>query len=135
MQTTTHKRRTNGKGGGSFTAKEWRWLCNRFDMRCVACGEERQLVADHVIPASKGGSSAIENIQPLCVPCNQAKNTTARDFRDMPFVQWAPKPEIQSPRMLTIQFRLQSSEKARVQALADAAGLTVSDFIRLKVGL
>jgi len=34
------------------------------------------LVLDHVIPVSRGGSDAMENLQVLCVPCNQGKGSS-----------------------------------------------------------
>lgn len=50
-------------------AAVWR----RDDGRCVRCGAEQELQFDHVIPYSRGGGSAAENIQILCGPCNRAK--------------------------------------------------------------
>lgn len=38
-------------------------------------------------------------------------------------------------RTLEIRFRVTRDEKERVTAMADEAGLTVSDFIREKIGL
>ncbi len=41
---------------------------------CQYCGHERgNLTVDHVIPRSKGGSSAWENIVTSCAPCNRRK--------------------------------------------------------------
>jgi hypothetical protein len=36
-------------------------------------GVERLMTIDHVIPKSKGGSSNIDNLQPMCERCNQKK--------------------------------------------------------------
>lgn len=40
---------------------------------CAACGSTENLVIDHKVPISRGGSDADENLQPLCRPCNIAK--------------------------------------------------------------
>jgi 5-methylcytosine-specific restriction endonuclease McrA len=69
------------KAGGSFTAAEWKALCKQCHNRCLCCGKRRKLTADHVIPVSKGGSSNIENIQPLCQPCNSSKGNKTIDYR------------------------------------------------------
>jgi 5-methylcytosine-specific restriction endonuclease McrA len=72
--------------GGSFTASEWRALVNKFNKRCVCCGEIKPLTADHVVSVTKGGSSHISNIQPLCFSCNSAKgNRHSTDYRKTPF--------------------------------------------------
>jgi 5-methylcytosine-specific restriction endonuclease McrA len=41
---------------------------------CQYCGSDRgSLTIDHVIPRSKGGSSAWDNIVTCCAPCNRRK--------------------------------------------------------------
>lgn len=67
--------------GGTFTDAEWVALCERYDNRCLCCGEQKPLTADHVIPLSKGGSNYITNIQPLCQSCNSSKGTKETDYR------------------------------------------------------
>lgn len=69
------------KAGGSFTVGEWRALCDRHGNKCLCCKKKRPLTVDHVIPVSKGGTSNIENIQPLCGPCNSTKRDEVVDFR------------------------------------------------------
>lgn len=62
--------------GGHFTLEEWTKKKEMFDYRCLWCEKkepEIKLSADHRIPISKGGSSNIENIQPLCRNCNSKK--------------------------------------------------------------
>jgi len=72
-------RKTNA--GGSFTAEEWQALCKKYDNCCLCCGEVKPLTIDHIIPISEGGSSDIENIQPLCRSCNASKGTQTIDYR------------------------------------------------------
>lgn len=64
--------------GGSHTLGEWETLKAQYDWTCPKCkGREPtlKLTRDHVIPLANGGSDNIENIQPLCNPCNAKKNT------------------------------------------------------------
>lgn len=78
-------RRTRMLGnGGAFTAQEWRDLKTYYDYTCLACGRREpqvKLHADHIVPLSRGGSSYICNIQPLCNTCNASKGTKTIDYR------------------------------------------------------
>jgi len=77
-----NKRRTKKTGaGGSYTAEEWQDLCRKHGNKCLCCGSKERLYPDHVIPVSKGGTSFISNIQPLCASCNSRKHTRATDYR------------------------------------------------------
>lgn len=70
-----HKRRALlNAAPGQFTKEEFDQLCSKYNHRCLRCGLEKQLVPDHVIPLSKGGTNFITNIQPLCSKCNASKN-------------------------------------------------------------
>ena len=86
-----HARRKGN--GGSYTAKQWQELKNAYG-GCAGCGLAeaaiialgRTLAADHVLPIAKGGSSDIENIQPLCHGrggCNNKKAARHIDYRRM----------------------------------------------------
>lgn len=47
------------------------------DLLCVEKdGTEVLMTADHIVPKSLGGPKSVENFQPMCAPCNQAKGNT-----------------------------------------------------------
>jgi len=77
------KRRTwKLKNGGSYSYKEWEELKNQYGNICLSCKKsEVLLVPDHIVPLSKGGSSDIDNIQPLCSSCNHKKYNKIIDYR------------------------------------------------------
>jgi 5-methylcytosine-specific restriction endonuclease McrA len=84
-----NRRRTRKtEAGGSYTAEEFKQLCEQYDNRCLACGKRKELTADHVIPISGGGTSDISNIQPLCKSCNSSKgNRHTTDYRTKPGIE------------------------------------------------
>jgi len=59
----------------------WKALCFGYGYKCAKCGEQVSLTGDHGIPLSKGGSNSIDNIQPLCQPCNSGKKDRIADYR------------------------------------------------------
>jgi 5-methylcytosine-specific restriction endonuclease McrA len=67
--------------GGSYTLDEWTTLCGRYGNKCLACGSEGPLTVDHILPISSGGTSSIDNLQPLCKPCNTRKLNRYIDYR------------------------------------------------------
>jgi hypothetical protein len=78
-----NRRRTRkSAAGGSYTPAEWKALVTHFGNKCLCCGRnDVKLTADHVIPVVKGGTSSIDNIQPLCLKCNQSKGGKTIDYR------------------------------------------------------
>jgi 5-methylcytosine-specific restriction endonuclease McrA len=42
--------------------------------RCVRCGSQHALVADHIVSRRNGGSHAPTNMQCLCDSCNATKS-------------------------------------------------------------
>ena len=50
--------------------------------RCNYCGTPHSLTVDHIIPRSRGGTSAKSNLQILCVDCNGLKAD------NMPWEMW-----------------------------------------------
>jgi len=64
--------------GLSHTFGEWEDLKAQYGYTCPCCGAsepDSPLTIDHITPLSRGGSDIIENIQPLCLPCNMKKHT------------------------------------------------------------
>lgn len=78
------RRTRKTKAGGSYTESQWYKLCECYDFRCLRCNKQfsfKELTLDHVKPVSKGGSSFIWNIQPLCSRCNSKKGRKEIDYR------------------------------------------------------
>lgn len=59
----------------THTIEQWLALVEEFGGRCVRCGAYGRVTKDHITPISVGGSDGIDNIQPLCPPCNSLKGT------------------------------------------------------------
>jgi hypothetical protein len=57
---------------------EWRAMVRAFGGNCAYCGR-RALTVDHVVPLSRGGAHAIENVVPACHGCNMSKGVTGVD--------------------------------------------------------
>ena len=75
---------------GYFTPDQWYTLCELCNNSCVRCGREERLSPDHIIPASRGGTTYIDNIQPLCNGCNVRKsNIYTTDYRPEKVKEWA----------------------------------------------
>lgn len=79
--TTAHYNARKHGAEGAFTLDQWLSLCDYYGNKCLACGAQKTLTIDHVIPTSKGGRNDITNIQPLCAYCNNIKQQKTIDYR------------------------------------------------------
>lgn len=78
------RRTRKTQAGGSYTGFEWFTLCKFYEFSCLKCGKVflfEELTVDHIKPVSKGGTSFIWNLQPLCVSCNTGKGDRKIDYR------------------------------------------------------
>lgn len=82
------RRLADARAKGRHTDAEWQAMLEIFDHTCLSCGAQNAsetpvyIVKDHIIPIYRGGSDAIENIQPLCSACNSRKQNDDIDHRD-----------------------------------------------------
>jgi len=77
---------------GYFTPEQWTKLCELCNNRCARCGKKERLSPDHIQPASRGGTTYIDNIQPLCNGCNVRKsNIYTNDYRTDEVKEWAKR--------------------------------------------
>lgn len=68
--------------GGNLTIEEWRAILDFYGHRCLRCGRsDVKLTIDHVLPIFLGGTHTIDNVQPLCGPCNSSKKDKHIDYR------------------------------------------------------
>jgi hypothetical protein len=68
----------------ALTRIQWAELKAQYNHECLRCHRsepEIELVADHVLPKSKGGATTAANTQPLCRSCNASKNNKHIDYR------------------------------------------------------
>lgn len=49
--------------------------------KCLKCGTAEYLTMDHIFPESKGGKFVFENLQTLCLFCNEDKGSNFIDYR------------------------------------------------------
>jgi 5-methylcytosine-specific restriction endonuclease McrA len=69
--------------GEHHTKEQWLDLLARAENRCMGCGRgDLKMTKDHIVPLSLGGTDTIDNIQPLCRPCNSSKFTKHIDYRN-----------------------------------------------------
>lgn len=80
-----------------LTNEIWEQMLQKVGHRCLACGQESfPMSQDHIIPIEKGGTNDADNIQPLCLLCNQKKGVKDTDWRPAEW-PWRLKSEIVLP--------------------------------------
>ena len=63
-----------GKKGLWYRCAHCGKWCGRSGRDNVNIPQEIRMEVDHIIPWSYGGSDALSNLQPLCMPCNRSKS-------------------------------------------------------------
>jgi hypothetical protein len=53
------------------------------DKKCLDCGTTDDLTVDHIIPVSRGGTGAMDNLRTLCAQCNRRKGS----YIDWPWLE------------------------------------------------
>lgn len=69
----TPPRRYTSENFRSITSGNRLLVFERDGGRCRQCGSGDWLTLDHIVPRSKGGTNAVDNLQTLCSDCNYAK--------------------------------------------------------------
>ncbi len=76
------RRARQARNGGNMTPDEWNAVLEFYGHRCLCCGrDDVKLTIDHVLPIFLGGAHTVENVQPLCGPCNSSKGHKHIDYR------------------------------------------------------
>jgi hypothetical protein len=66
-------------GRKRIRGKEREKVFKKDNYQCVFCGNESNLVIDHIIPLKYGGTNTVENYQTLCNKCNLKKRARLSD--------------------------------------------------------
>jgi excisionase family DNA binding protein len=103
-------------GSEHATAEELREKFAELNNACVYCNRgDLKLSPDHDVPICRGGSNAITNVLPSCLPCNLHKRAwTSAEYRD--HLAGVPTPRYRSRRHT-------APRADEVEALADTAPL------------
>lgn len=62
-------------------------VLRRDDHTCQYCGSMDKLTLDHVMPRSRGGRDAWENLVAACTPCNNRKGNKTPEEAGMPLAR------------------------------------------------
>lgn len=68
-------------------------ILRRDGNRCQYCGKKApDMTIDHVVPRSRGGRDAWENLVTACVNCNNSKGSKTPEEANMPLMAQPKKP-------------------------------------------
>lgn len=60
--------------------EEWCEIKREYKFRCACCKRRVKLTIDHIVPLCKGGEDSKQNVQPLCMACNQKKFISVKEY-------------------------------------------------------
>jgi len=83
-KTVALKRNNEMRAAGKLDTAAFYAKCDTLEWHCQICDTvlTKQIVTvDHIIPVSKGGTNAIENLQPLCFHCNASKGAKIMEVK------------------------------------------------------
>ena len=125
LRTRSNERRIRPTERISWPKGVKQQLMRRQDNTCVYCGHRRiarSLDIDHIVPAVRGGSNDISNLQVICSPCNQRKgDQTDEEFRSR-YARLVPRGRLTPPR------RRISQAEFRAETRSTSQGDSVQQF-------
>lgn len=66
--------------------------CNKAEAKCISCKQERidnrNFHCGHVVAESKGGDMTINNLRPICAPCNLSMGSRSMNEFTSEFFGW-----------------------------------------------
>jgi HNH endonuclease len=94
----------------------------RDDFACRYCGAKApdvEITVDHVVPIALGGADVASNLVTACTQCNAGKSSSAPDS---PIVEGVSDDAIRWAAAMQRAAEIQTSERDRVDRIADAFG-------------
>lgn len=95
------------------------YYLNKFNYKCVKCGDDERLELDHILAITMGGDNSEDNIQVLCKSCNVKKGGNKhRDKR---------QPTLNPKIIKTLSLSKEEIEEGKKQA--KEKGLSFSTYV------
>jgi len=93
--------------------------------RCVACGEQDELVAKYIVPPERGGKNTLENGATLCAKCaNNGGVTVDAATRNVETMRL----NLEVNRTLYLNFRELCKQGG--SSVSDAVRVMIADYLR-----